>query len=478
MAKDITLIIHGWSDCSASFKKLKQYLVDNKVGTVQTILYADYESREDNITFNDVVDGLNEQMKQNGIIDADGNKLKDVNVIVHSTGGLVIRHWIWQYYASDGNKIDQCPVKRLVMLAPANFGSPLAHRGKSFLGSLFKGRWKIGDFLEVGRHLLNGLELASPYQWDLAHQDILGGSSYYNRKQIQTTILVGLKDYEGLRGWVNKPGTDGTVVIAGTSIDTAKLVLDFSKPPEETNKVHYEWAYTNPPDDFAFGVIDGVDHGSIVDPASPRSGNKGIVGGFILRALKTQSPQEFGKLIDDLEAYTEYSYQQTNKPRYQQFILHAVDDLGVPIRDYTVEFFVFRASLMSKGLVDETSLDKQEKALSQEVQDLLTANFHTNQTDSSFRRFLVDLAEMRAFIQKAESALGEKLALSMRVHVPKIDEGIQYETKYLQNVVIHDNSGKMKAPKDFFFENTTTFIELRVNRYNDYVHIGVQPRKH
>ncbi|CAI2718924.1 protein of unknown function [Nitrospina watsonii] len=176
MAKDITLIIHGWSDCSTSFKKLKQFLIDNQVGTVQTILYADYESREDNITFNDVVDGLNDQMIENGIIDADGNKLKDVNVIVHSTGGLVIRHWIWQYYHEH---IDDCPVKRLLMLAPANFGSPLAHRGKSFLGSLFKGRWKIGDMLEVGRNLLNGLELASPYQWDLSHQDVLVDHSYY-----------------------------------------------------------------------------------------------------------------------------------------------------------------------------------------------------------------------------------------------------------------------------------------------------------
>jgi hypothetical protein len=123
-------------------------------------------------------------------------------------------------------------------------------------------------------------------------------------------------------------------------------------------------------------------------------------------------------------------------------------------------------------------LDKQERALSQEAQEILTRNFHTNQTDSSFRRFLVDLTEIRTFIQKAESTLDDKLALSMRVHVPKIDEGIQYETKYLQNVVIHDNSGKLKTPKNFFYENTTTFIELRVNRFNDYVHIGVQPRKH
>lgn len=476
MAKDTTLIIHGWSDCSNSFKKLKQFLIDNKVGTVQTILYADYESREDNVTFNDVVDGLNDQMIENGLIDADGNKLKDVNVIVHSTGGLVIRHWIWQYYH---DRIEQCPVKRLVMLAPANFGSPLAHRGKSFMGSLFKGRWKIGDMLEVGRNLLNGLELASPYQWDLAHEDVLREEPYYNRGQIQTTILVGLKDYEGLRGWVNKPGTDGTVVIAGTSLDTAKLVLDFSQSGRDPAKQHHDWEYQNPPDDFGFGVIAGVDHGSIVEPTSPKAGDKGMVGGLVLRALTTKTPKDFEKLINDLEQYTESCYQKTGKPRFQQFVLHAVDDLGDSIKDFTVEFFIFRPHRLSKkGLADDSKMDKLEKELSQEVHEILTANFHTNQTDASFRRFLVDLEEIRVFLNKAEEQLGAKPALSMRVHVPKVDDGIQYENKDLENIVIHDTSGTLKPPKNFFYENTTTFIELRVNRFNNYVHIGVQPRKH
>ncbi|CAI2718925.1 hypothetical protein [Nitrospina watsonii] len=299
------------------------------------------------------------------------------------------------------------------------------------------------------------------------------------RQQIQTTILVGLKDYEGLRGWVNKPGTDGTVVIAGTSIDTAKLVLDFSKPPEDPSSNHYEWAYQNPPDDFAFGVIAGVDHGSIVEPASPKSGDKGMVGGLILRALKTKSPQDFTKLVNDLEQYTADCYHKTGKPRFQQFILHAVDDLDAPIRDFNVEFFVFRPNRMSrKGLADDSQLDKQEKEFSQEVNEILTRSFHTNQTDPSFRRFLVDLEEIRVFMTKVEEALGAKPALSMRVHVPKIDDGIQYETKSLQNIVIHDASGTLKPPKNFFYENTTTFIELRVNRFNNYVHIGVKPRKH
>ena len=39
-------------------------------------------------------------MIDKGLIEADGTKITDLNIVVHSTGGLVIRHWIWHYYAT------------------------------------------------------------------------------------------------------------------------------------------------------------------------------------------------------------------------------------------------------------------------------------------------------------------------------------------------------------------------------------------
>jgi len=72
-----TLIIHGWSDCSASFVDMKKRLIERGVGEVDTILYGDYESREDNITFNDVIDGLNEQMIEKGLIEREKKNIRD-----------------------------------------------------------------------------------------------------------------------------------------------------------------------------------------------------------------------------------------------------------------------------------------------------------------------------------------------------------------------------------------------------------------
>lgn len=475
--KQLTVIVHGWSDCSDSFVQMKKFLQSQGIGGVKEILYADYESREDHVTYNDVIDGLNDQFVANGIIDADGKKLVELNVIVHSTGGLVIRQWIHNYYYVGGrDRIDQCPVKRIVMLAPANFGSPLAHRGKSFLGSLFKGRWKMGDFLEVGRHLLEGLELGSPHQWWLAHRDLIIDKPYYNADQIQLTILVGVQDYTGLRGWVNKPGTDGTVVIAGTSLDSAKIRLDFSKDKRDPADGYtpFEWEQTNPPDDFAFAALEGLDHGSIV-------GDVGVdtaVGQVLLRALGPTTPKQFEAFRKELEAVTEQTYAKTGKDRFQQFILHAVDEFGVAIPDFTIEFFIVGANKDDQGLVSGRFSDK-EMWWSDLVNRQLLGEVHTHSVNPSYRRLLVNVKQVKDTLSRAAHDLGKPIVLSMRLYVPDVDRGIRYDVKSLQNIVLYDPQAP-KSPKalSLFYENTTTLVEMCVNRLCEYVTVGSSPRKH
>ncbi len=480
-----TLIIHGWSDCSKSFKALKECLARNGAGDVDTIFYADYESREDNITFNDVVDGLNDEMKKHKFIDSNGKKLVDLNVIVHSTGGLVIRHWIWAYYFRDGNRIEDCPVKNLVMLAPANFGSPLAHRGKSFLGSLFKGRWKIGDLLEVGHHLLHGLELASPYQWELAHHDIFNGSPYYNAKQIRTTVLVGIKDYSGLRGWVNKPGTDGTVVISGTQLESSKLKLDFSRPADEGKAYEpYTWEMTGTSVENAFGILDGMDHGSIVDQAGDDNSQ---VNRLILEAFNIGNEDEFLQFKDELKEITSRVYEDyqalddpdDRKYPYQQYFIHAVDDQGAPVSDFTIEFFVFKASKKAgSNFVRRVRVSRDEEKWSKKINKALTSQFHQHSKDSSYRRILVDTEKVVDLMEKAGRKMRTLVILAMRIYVPKIDKGIMYNTKNLQTVVLFDPGNIDANLPSFLYPNTTTLIELKVDRYNTYVSIGKKPKKH
>ncbi len=471
-----TVILHGWSDCSQSFVGMKSFLAKAGIGPVSEIYYADYESREDHLTFDDVIDGLNDEFYRRGFITRDGKKKRDLNLIVHSTGGLVIRHWIHQHYLRNGDRIADCPVKRIVMLAPANFGSPLAHRGKSFLGSLFKGRWKIGDLLEVGRGLLDGLELASPYQWELAHRDLLIDEPYFNRGQIQLTILVGIEDYKGLKGWVNKPGTDGTIVIAGASVDTLKLKLDFSKDRQPLGAyTPFEWEVKKSVADFGFGVLQGLDHGSIVDEVGSPQGS--LVGELVLRALKTRNAAAFGKLCDDLEQVTQETYAATGKDTYQQFILHAVDEYGVSIPDFTVEFFVVPAGKAEPDGTVRRRPTNVESRLSDDINRILLSQIHTHSRDPSYRRLLVNLREVKEKLTESENVLGRPVVLSMRLYVPDRDRGIRYDVKSLQNVVLHDPHAAADAP-GFFFPNTTTLVEMCVNRLCDYVTVSRTPKKH
>lgn len=474
MPAEHTLIIHGWSDCSSSFIDMKKRFEERGVGTVDTILYGDYESREDYITYNDVIDGLNDQMIDRELIHPDGSKKSPLNIVVHSTGGLVVRHWIWRYYHY---RIEECPVKRIVMLAPANFGSPLAHRGKSFLGRLVKGRWKIGDLLEVGRELLSGLELASPYQWELAHRDLFSKQeSWYNRKQIQLTVLTGIDDYAGIRGWVNKPGTDGTVVISGTSLNSVKLTLDFSNPDTPC-----EWTETKTVHDFCFGILAGLDHGSIV---SEFEKEKGKIVDLTTEALTINSPQQFERFRQKIEKITAATYdaytgiKDSKYSRYQQFIIHAIDDHNTPVRDFTIEFDVYKAEKAENSIVGKNRyFNKTEEKLSTEFQRELVGNIHTHSKNSSYRRLLVNLDNLNVLIKKTEEKLGA-FVLVMKIFIPGIDKGIYYDLDSLQDVVIYRSGGNGSGNSPvLFFANTTTLIEMKVNRKTSYVRISKDPEK-
>lgn len=471
----ITVIIHGWSDSSDSFQDLKSFLVRKGIGTVKTILYADYESREDHLTFDDVIDGLQDEFLKHGIIGT--GQRPSLNVICHSTGALVIRHWIWRYYGRDGN-IVACPVKRMVMLAPANFGSHLAHRGKSFFGAFLKGRRNLGDFLETGRQILDGLELGSPYQWALAERDLIQEKPYFNASQIQTTILVGIEGFGGFAQFANRPGTDGTVPIAGTSLDSAKLVLDFAKPRQkEVPYAPYEWVIDNPKEDIAFGVLESLNHGSIVQAAGEENHS---LSRIVLNALTTKSIADFRKHQEGLEVLTKNTYQKTGESKFQQFIVRTIDDQAMPVPDFTLDFFIWKFKALESGDIIPKKMppSSKERLYSEKIAAALTENFHTHSKDFSYRCFWVNLTKTNALIQEAKQVLGSEICLSMRIYIPEVDKGIRYDVSRLQNIVLFHTGQKTKGMPSFFYENTTTLLELRVDRFNEYVTISESPRKH
>src|SRR5215471_5930666 len=104
-------IIHGWSDSSASFGDLRDFLEANGYSAHEVWL-ADYVSMEDDVRIEDAAKGMHQVITS---LIASNDLADSFDLIVHSTGGLLARQWIISNYP-DGAR---CPVKRLVMLAPA-----------------------------------------------------------------------------------------------------------------------------------------------------------------------------------------------------------------------------------------------------------------------------------------------------------------------------------------------------------------------
>jgi len=98
------------------------------------------------------------------------------NVIIHSTGALVVRNWIRLYSPKPS------PIDHIVHLAGANFGSGLAHIGKGQLARW--GRQIIGG-TGSGVKVLNELEFGSCKTLDLHLGFLKPGHRIYDDYKIQ-----------------------------------------------------------------------------------------------------------------------------------------------------------------------------------------------------------------------------------------------------------------------------------------------------
>jgi hypothetical protein len=221
MAHRPIVLIHGYSDKGESFRTWVNKLTERGYDR-QNIHVCSYETLTNEVTISDIAEGLDRALRERIGLNDD----EQFDAIVHSTGMLVIRSWL-TVYAKRRDRL-----KHLIGLAPATFGSPLAHKGRSWLGGIFKGRKEIGpDFLEAGDRVLDGLELGSRFTWDLAEKDLFGKMPFYGPHDDTPYVFIfcGTEGYGGIRKLINDPGTDGTVRLAGCGLNVRKINVDLTK---------------------------------------------------------------------------------------------------------------------------------------------------------------------------------------------------------------------------------------------------------
>src|SRR6266478_7134309 len=108
-----------------------------------------YVSLNDSVTIQDIARALNRALNEQYT-----NLLKDgFHVVIHSTGALVIRKWIQLFSAKPS------PIRNLIYLAGANFGSGWASIGQGQIARW--GRFVFERGAQRGVKVLQALELGS-----------------------------------------------------------------------------------------------------------------------------------------------------------------------------------------------------------------------------------------------------------------------------------------------------------------------------
>ncbi len=469
------VFIHGYSTKGEAFNPLRDALVEYRKSSGQMPLdptYIDictYVSLNNEITITDIAEGLDRAFRNHP-------KLKDdqeFDVVVHSTGMLVMRAWLANKGAPEITRTRLKRVRHLIGIAPATWGSPQASQGRTFLGALVKGNRDIGpDFLNAGDRVLQGLELGSAFTWNLAHYDLLGEVPFYDGGSDTpfVSIFIGNRGYRGVDGIANSPGSDGTVRWSGCALNTRKITLDLTRIPidrDGTNQRYSITPWVGSRSDIPMIAVDDRDHSSVI--ADPEPGMVKLISDFLdvsdqaacnawlLRARQYGEPARRRMLEHPAKGTTPaqkaldfFEHILGGNPDepldgWQQFIVHAIDTHGNGIEDYFLELFLEDAA------GNRTSCQK------------ILADVHAYKMDRSFRCFHVRLPN-------GITDGGKKLVAQM--HASTGTELICYQgygdnhatLTATADPVELDISGLAEESHSFFCPFTTTLIEVLLNR--------------
>lgn len=454
------IIVHGYSDGyvekNSCFRELKNYLADNGAYEKRNISFVEYSSMDDQATYEDFADKFNSEYEQKN------SPGKRVDVLCHSTGALVTRVWLANRRKQQrefGRELD-LPVDKIFMFAPANFGSDLARMGQSFLGKLrctfFNSNARKGNRFESGEIVLQGLEPASPFQWLLScydlHQETYFGPNDPTGLSCKVFVFAAGEGYDNLQSKVvkdrNKPGTDGTVRICGSDLNTRKCSLLFTDNGQELL-----WCAEHKYESIPFTVFQGVNHGSLINPNEAGFNAPDGPGALLLKAIHIETEEQYKDAAIDFHIVSENNYkiaQDDNGDRYQQFFFKVRDDAGFSITDFYIDFFVQTPTSGGSYV--------KNQALTRSFDKLFAKRVTVHSQDRSHRAFLVNLKHLKDFYRQT---FEKQARLILEVSAKKPYDEVSYPPG---RFVVFDTTLPFHDQTNFIYENTTTLVEIIMNR--------------
>lgn len=516
-------IVPGYSDVSFSFRPLQNLLIQRGLYDPQKIKSIDYASLDDQVDFQDFADKFDDIYEE--FIKTHPNT--QIDVLAHSTGSLVVRAWL---YLRRTRQIDRrlpidVPIEHLFLFAPANFGSDLAKIGRSPLNAVrvtftklsenFAPQQKNKDLFETGKKVLEGLEPASPTQWELSmgdlHKHTYFGEHDYdpkypnapnpNQQYCFPFIFAAGQARKTLESIVvkelQKDGTDSTVRIAGTSLNTRlftlrsksitegtslpQIELDNELIPNKDNTENTEKKRKRKYEKIAFAIFGDYDHCGIInnnneyDPKKPGNGQITWEPHFtkdweplelLEKAKKVTTPDQYKVLADEFYQKTFEDYIKPKKSIakegiFQQFFFNVTDDTGQKVPDFFIQFFVVENT--SNKPVNK-DLTEKFRALFDDGADFASkTSFHVHSVDSSHSVLMLDITLVEKFLK--DNILSTNNQIVMKVTANSPYNGVVFgDSDPDSDFVIVDKSVELNGSPSFFSAFTTTLVKIILNR--------------
>ncbi|WP_418642325.1 esterase/lipase family protein [Vibrio chaetopteri] len=364
----IVIFVHGWSVTDTNTYGLlpeaiaKQSADYGLTVDIKHVWLGRYISFDDAVDMGDITRAFDSALRDT-IPQGDG--IEAFSCITHSTGGPVVREWLDRYYGSE--ELAQSPLNHLVMLAPANHGSPLAALGKQRVGRIKA--W-FND-IEPGQQVLDWLSLGSQPQIDLAKAYLTyqpASNGFY--PFVLTGESIDKAFYDFINSYLTEPGSDGVVRVSGANMNYS--IAKFVETEERAEVKHAEddlpvsllslEGAVQRPQAVPLGVVPKASHsgkskGIMRSVLSPTSSKPQV--SEILQCLKVNSAQDYQARVQSLETLTATTQQRTK--RFINLVFVLTDDQGHAVTDYDV-IFLAGPDRDPKGFKKGFFLDKQKNA--------------------------------------------------------------------------------------------------------------------
>ena len=361
------VFVHGWSVTDTDTygelaKALSAIAADHGISlAVSQINLAKYISFHDEVTLDDISRAMDTALRE---MPGNTQAIQDFSCITHSTGGPVVRNWLELYYGS--RKLDECPLRHLIMLAPANHGSALGALGKQRVGRMKA--WFGG--VEPGQRVLDWLSLGSTGQWELNERHL---SCDLVKHQVYPFVLTGQgidrKLYDFLNSYLKEPGSDGVVRVAGANMNyrflrleqtstvlrKSPLTLELEPPTRSTVRI---------PKPTALGVFENYSHSGkdmgIMRSVTSNAENPAPIVEQIMKCLAVKTPEDYSDRSRELTQLTET--QQQGKSRYAMLVLNIHDETGAGFARDAFDVFLlygshYRPEDVPKGFFQDRQLN-------------------------------------------------------------------------------------------------------------------------